>query len=330
MATTTYFDSAIKHQVDLIRVEQGETRRIVRILREADDKIDTILAKRNLPRYGTKAYDKIVERILGIRKEAMAEIKTILTDDMRRLVDIERTTEIRALRAAGIDPGDVDLNTLRKRVLHTPFSTSPGQMALFDDWLKSLALADTKRVADALASAARTRADARKLLVGTSGAKYKDGLLSRTHRNAEAIVRTSFTHLSSVVREAIWNESNRIVAYRWTAMLDRRLCPICLSHHGKYVPVAGHKLPKGLPALTPVGLRPPLHANCRCVLVPLFSLDALTDLPTADDWLTGQSAESQNAILGVRRAKLYRDGKIDADAMTNQVGRLLTLDQLGE
>ena len=331
--TKNYFDHEIKHQVDLIRAEAGEMRRIRRILSEADNKIDVMLrVKGDLPRHGTKAFQRMVDRILKIRAEAMTEIRRELTDDLRRLADIERTFEIRALKNLSpiTSPIDVHLNTLRSKVFSTPFSTSPGQMANFDAWVKSLAAADARRIEEAMVSASRTGQDARRLLIGTRSSKFTDGLLYRTVRNTDTVVRTSFTHLSSTVRDTGWEANDGIIAYRWTAMLDRKLCPICLSHHGRYIPANGRTLPKGLPPVQPPGLRPTLHANCRCILVPVFSLDGLLDLPTSDEWLMAQSGSVQDSVLGLTRAKLFREGKIEASALTNQLGRLITLDQLAE
>ena len=320
----SYLDNAVRHQIDLLRLEAGESRRLLRILKEADDQIDTLLAKRNIPRYGTKAFNKLVERVQRIRAEAMSAVKTELADDLRRLVDVERTFELRALKSHIISPNDVNLPILRKSVLNTPFTTSPGQMAVFDSWVKSLEASDKKRIGDALTAAARTGQDARQLVVGS---RAFPGIVARTHKNLEAVVRTLFVHTSSTVREKLWEVNGGVLAYRWTAMLDRKLCPICFSHHGKFTPAPGRTIPSGLPALTPKGLRPPLHANCRCILVPIFSLSGILDLPTADEWLTTQTTGTQNEVLGVTRATLFRQGKIEAASMTNQTGRLITLDE---
>lgn len=48
----------------------------------------------------------------------------------------------------------------------------------------------------------------------------------------------------------------------WRAILDPKLCPDCLSHHGKVYAMD-----------EPPDVEPPLHENCRCAILPM---DAIT------------------------------------------------------
>ena len=325
-----YFDQVIKHQVDLIRVEAYETKRIQRILAEADRKVAAVLAgKAKLPNPQTRAFATLSARLTKIRTDAIDDVQRILTKQLKDLVDVERTFELRALKTELDEVIDVDLRALRKRALQTPFTTTPGQMASLDDWFVSFRAADLKRLSAALEAAAYTKGNASELIVGTRSQRYKNGVLRKTHYNAEALVRSSFNHVSNIVRTQLW-EANPIRVVRWTAILDRKLCPICLSHHGKYAALGGGKLPTRFSnnSLTPSGLRPPLHANCRCVLLPVFDLLGTADLPDADEWLKAQSVDEQNALLGVGKAQLFRKGTIDATALTAQTGRLLSLAEL--
>lgn len=47
----------------------------------------------------------------------------------------------------------------------------------------------------------------------------------------------------------------------WKATLDPKLCPDCLSHHGKLYSM--DEIPD---------MKPPLHDNCRCAILPLEAI----------------------------------------------------------
>lgn len=54
-------------------------------------------------------------------------------------------------------------------------------------------------------------------------------------------------------------------------------------------------------------------------------------VPTAqgfDGWLNGKSEESQNDLLGVEKARLWRDGKVTLQELTDQSGNPLTIAEL--
>jgi len=54
---------------------------------------------------------------------------------------------------------------------------------------------------------------------------------------------------------------DKIGAYMWSAILDKRVCPICKELDGKYFS------PKD-PLLDMI--KPPIHSGCRCILVAVL------------------------------------------------------------
>ena len=54
-------------------------------------------------------------------------------------------------------------------------------------------------------------------------------------------------------------------------------------------------------------------------------------VPTAqgfDGWLNGKSEDFQNDLLGVEKARLWRDGKVTLQELTDQSGNPLTIAEL--
>ncbi|MNT50583.1 hypothetical protein D3C72_1875090 [compost metagenome] len=73
---------------------------------------------------------------------------------------------------------------------------------------------------------------------------------------------------------------------------------------------------------------PPRHINCRSTSMPVVKGMPKVEAPSYADWLKRQKDEVQNDILGVRRAQLFRSGKLTLDRFSDNAGRVLTLEQL--
>jgi hypothetical protein len=91
-----------------------------------------------------------------------------------------------------------------------------------------------------------------------------------------------------------------------------------------------------------------VSSNCRCTTIPVLkSWQALginlKEAPTGTrasmngqvpatmtygEWLAGQSDSIQNEALGIGKAQLFRDGKINVGDFVNNEGRILTLNEL--
>ncbi len=76
----------------------------------------------------------------------------------------------------------------------------------------------------------------------------------------ETIVRTNFAGAYNYGMNAVWSETDSVVAYEWSAILDDRTSPYCEEMDGEI-------FDKEDPTLTP----PPAHFNCRSMLVPILS-----------------------------------------------------------
>lgn len=176
-------------------------------------------------------------------------------------------------------------------------------------------------------------------LRGTRAQQYRDGILTgQSRRQTQAMVRTAIQHVSAQGREAVWNENADIIdGYIWVSVLDNRTTQICRSLDGRFF-----KLGKGP--------TPPIHINCRSVVVAhitgvnVFAFTTRASkgpkpgqVPatmTFYEWLKTQPDWFQDDAIGPIRAKLLRDGGLSAE----QFARLnldknfqpLTLEQMRE
>lgn len=146
---------------------------------------------------------------------------------------------------------------------------------------------------------------------------------------ARTLVRTALT---AVQNAAALEEIDMLVRdvnvpigrVRFEAVLDVRTSDVCRALDGEEYDPRDPKLP-----------RPPLHPNCRSVLVPVIDPEAL-GLPketgareqSYDQWLRAQPPKVQDAVLGSSRAAMWRAGDVSLADMIAEDRTSLTVAQL--
>lgn len=95
-------------------------------------------------------------------------------------------------------------------------------------------------------------------LGGDVVATFQDAVVKVTERTVEATIRTAVHEVGSAAQQAVyeleadpdWGEGMLV----WTAVLDSRVCPVCVALDGKEFPNTYRKVSP--------------HFNCRCYLLP--------------------------------------------------------------
>lgn len=201
---------------------------------------------------------------------------------------------------------------------------------------------------------------------GTRGAvvrpRFMGGVLSKSTREVEALVRTAVNHVSTQgMLETYQANAGIVTGLRFVAALDDRTTAICLSLDGTVWELDSPDIQE-----------PPLHFGCRSALVPEIDYEAVglgeppegersvrdpSDLSeddlgrkvsarrrtgdlgkvtkvsssvTATEWLRGQPAKVQDKMLGRGRARLFREGKITLKDLIRQDRSTVPLSELLE
>lgn len=215
-----------------------------------------------------------------------------------------------------------DLRMLGAMIVESPF-----EGAVLSDWWE--------RAGFSVRTAARES-----ILTGLARGESTDQIASRfrhateglSRRQAESIVRTSITHASARAREETYQQNDVIKAVQYVATLDARTTLECASLDGQEFPVNE-------------GPRPPMHYRCRSTTVPVLksykeyglkdpapstraSMDgSVPGKTTYSEWLKRQSVDVQNEVLGVRRGRMFRQGRSLTD-MVDRRNEPLTLAEL--
>ncbi|HFE9653346.1 minor capsid protein [Acinetobacter baumannii] len=219
--------------------------------------------------------------------------------------------------------------------------------ALVDDLLSRIAESVRQKVEYAIRdgiNSGRTNQEIVQRIRGTKRLNYEDGLLSGSKSDIDRTVRTVRSH---VANQAYLDTFNKIgfEYVRFVSVLDGRTTKLCASLDGSVWEVND-----------PAKRVPPLHPNCRSILVPVekdgqlvgerpFVMDErrVKDIPKDErSQLIGQLDANttfkeffkktddffQREWLGPKRYKLYKEGKFDFDKFFDPEGRFYTLDEL--
>lgn len=147
----------------------------------------------------------------------------------------------------------------------------------------------------------------------------KTGSLQGLRNSVVANTRTALQSFAVETRNAVYKQNEDLFdGYKWLATLDRRSCLVCGELDGKI-----------FRNLDEIKTMPPIHLNCRCVIVPYFKeLDEVEDYRasengevksgvTYEEWLDSQSDEVKAQILGQGRFELYKQGMKIGDFVNN-------------
>lgn len=109
---------------------------------------------------------------------------------------------------------------------------------------------------------------------GTRSARFKNGIMEISRRNAETLVRSSIVAVSTQARLDIYKANEDIISsVQWTSTLDSRTSTICQSRSGLLYTVDGKPIGHNKQFLG----GPPAHFGCRSTLTPITkSWDELT------------------------------------------------------
>lgn len=219
--------------------------------------------------------------------------------------------------------------------------------ALVDDLLSKIADTARQKVEYAIRdgiSSGKTNQEIVQRIRGTKRLNFEDGLLTGSKSDIDRTVRTARSH---VANQAYLNSFTQIgfEYVRLVATLDGRTSKLCASLDGTVWEI--NDTAKRVP---------PLHPNCRSILVPVekdgqlvgerpFVMDErrVKDIPKDErSQLIGQLDANttfkeffkktddffQKEWLGPKRFKLFKEGKFDFDKFFDPEGRLYSLEKL--
>jgi len=345
-------DALVQHQANAYRLNTGEFNNLYALFRKESNKVFNQLLILMLD---LSDAEKTALSQGRYTTSDLKEIKTLF-DDLYSSVatTVSDTFALSAVSYALYEANftaklygeSVDLTgeSIVKNATKTPLST--GQ--LVDDVWKDLAEKVRKKamytVRQGIVNGNTTQQIVSELKGRKVGGEYVGGIVEQSRSALESNVRTLRSHVANSAMQDTFD----ILGYeykKFLATIDGRVSKICASLDSKVWKSNDPNL-----------RQPPLHHNCRSILVGtdkdgsmlgkrpfvednrpvskipkseregiIGQIDANTSFP---QWFKTADSSFQLEWLGPKRLKLYQDGKFTLDKFIDPLGRQYTLKEL--
>lgn len=296
------YDDAVRRRIYLERYAIEQVKRSLRFLRKLErDLVSklTIMRSEGRSELTLKQQEALLKSVRALAKDAYAKLTRDLDGNLEALAKAQAEFGNRSLADAAELAGEEGVEVTTRQVssssVYAAARARPLNGRFLRDWVSDLEPAARRRLTQAL----RISFTEGESLTAAIRRVRKAILVNR--RGAEALVRTSVTHIASAVDTEIAKANRDVIeAIEWVAVLDTRTTAICASRHGKRYPVDS-------------GPRPPAHVRCRSTVTQILQGLPPPDRPTYREWLRRQPSEVQDEILGKKRAQAFRSGEVDIE-----------------
>lgn len=350
-------DLYLRHDIGLHGLQTAAVRKILGLLSASERDIERQIRTRLgwIADRGYNASDftlrRLEENLLEVRRtmrEAYRALGRELRSDLVTLAGREGEWVAQSLSTpvpielrAVITSIRLDATQLRAIVDSRPF-----QGALLKDWARQLEQTAYAKVRGAIRQGllqSETIDQIVRRLRGTKAAKFADGILALSRREAETIVRTAVAHVAQTVRDdTLQANADVLRGVQWVGTLDSRTCPVCSIRDGLTYTLDHKPQGHGIPWGAGPGR---MHHQDRCTSAPVlkswrelgFDRGELPEGTRASmsgqvpasttfaDWIAKQSAEVQDEVLGKTRARQLRAGESDFGDFFGPKGQWKTL-----
>jgi len=328
-------DRGIRHMVWLERYKTSTANKILRLLNKADGDLIEKLASR-LAKIEDRGFDlgkDTTERLKAlqkaIREDRRAVYAVLYNETKEELFDFavyESDFQAKIIEA----PAEIDLVRPSVTQLEAAATSQPFRGRLLREWYSGLETSAAQKVSDAVRIGiveGETTDQIVRRIKGTRARQYKDGLLEASRRDLQTVVRTATAHVADRAANDVWMVNADIIkGVKWVSTLDGRTSPVCRQRDGKIYEVGK------APAI-------PAHFNCRSRTIAYLgefktkgtrasSGGPVPEDTSYGDWLRKQPKGVQEEVLGVKKAKLFREGGLPIDRFQDNLGKSYTLDEL--
>ncbi|MEE7442678.1 minor capsid protein [Methylobacterium oryzae] len=331
------FDRFVRHMHMLERYKSGEVRRILKLLDKADrDLVETIAARlssieagANLSAAETARLERLIAEIRKAKEALGAALYETQLQQLEEFAQVQQEFAKGAIEVSAAKAGiTVELERPSVSLLRAAITEKPFDGKLLEEWYATLTVTQTTNITAAIRKGiaeGQTTDQIIRRVRGSRALQYRDGVLQIGRNQAAAVVRTAIAHVANQASEALYAENEDIIqGVQWVSTLDSRTTAVCRARDGQVFKVGQ-------------GPRPPAHPNCRSTTIPYLGViegtraSAFGPVPRAEtyqSWLRKQSKEFQEEVLGVEKARLFREEKYSLDRFVDETGKEYTLDQL--
>lgn len=305
----------LTRQIDLLRFERSLAQDVLRQLARMREDVEERLRRRDLAELNRRELERLLADISAI----LAHYYGLIGNDMAKVQ--QQTVEdesdwlfwwLGALAADFALSGNV-------KPLSDTARADIGKNVLTGGLTLGEALASLRR--NLFESLMRTVR-----LAAAGGAALADvGDVFRRHFvSVRTFTRTWMSSVSNTVRSAFGSANGMVKGWRHISVLDAKTSGMCTARNGlmwdRQKKPIGHDYPFA---------KPPLHPNCRSMLIIVFDADAPFDGVSGEDWVKSRSLPQLQEQFGTGVGQMLHEGKISlADAVRSDGLAAVTLADL--
>jgi SPP1 gp7 family putative phage head morphogenesis protein len=320
-------DAVTRHQVFIMRYSQGRERL-------ADDYVEKLIEAvterlgADIATVSPAKLDQIIAEVAEEIKTQSEEYEKSVVDEMLEFIGYESEFNVNLLESAAtaVAVTAPALAILQAAMLLRRMPLEPDRSYTINEALQEYSGRKSRQIVQTIRDG---------VTLGQTSQEINSNIKNLTklqQRQAATLARTVTNYASVQAREVVMRENPNITnSYRWIATLDGRTSLICASRD-QQIFKESNESPK-----------PPAHFNCRSTIAPILEGDSPDQFRAAlgdsgaqqvskstryETWLRRQSRAFQTEVLGVTRAKLFREGRISIGRFVDAQGATLTLDQL--
>ena len=333
-------DLTVARHLLLLRLQANETRKIDKLFADIADSIQAQLNS-------AKPLTEYQGRRLNAQIKQLTELVNIEPPDLSELAEVEAKSAVSNLAQVGVDatlPTAATLQQISSNVII--------QGAVIDEWFRQINENTKFEISRAVKAGIAQGMTNQQILKSIVGIK------SQGDKGAE-VLKTSMRHASTITRTAVQTIANEaaystylanddvIKGVEHVSTLDSRTTITCAARDGCAWDLNGKQF-KGNPAPF---MKPPLHFNCRSILVPVtktfkeLGIDkdeipqgtrstqygAVRQSMKFEDFMNRQPKSFVEDVLGVGRYEIYKDKKLTLNQLLDtRALKPLTLTELKE
>jgi len=342
-------DEITGHSVDLLRVDAGLRKKVLKELRNLEKTLIKELRAADLDlRRGRKGRMRaLLKQTKATIASAYAEIDLIEDDSLlklARIAEVQAVSSINsAIKVSALSTG-MSQEMLESIAKNTLIEGAPSA-----EWWTKQGVDSASKFANMVRQGVMRGVVTEDLVrewSGTKESRYLDGVVSQRYRAAEALVRTSVQVVANEARLQTYANNDDIVkGIEWVSTFDSRTSTTCraldsLQWDNDRQPIGHAKIFPGATA----------HWNCRSTQVSVLksweelgAKGKFKEIPKStrssmdgqvsggmnyESWLESKPEDFQKEVLGAGKWKLWKKGKLGFTDMVDQTGNELSLEQL--
>lgn len=350
-------DESIAHSLFVSRYSTGVARRMVNVLNQADAELSSqllvALEEVEPQSFTFRRLDSLLSSVRDINHQVYRHLYDALTGELRDFVEYESDFYFSLFDSLlpELVKHRFPLIGLTDQQVYASAMARPFQGRLLKEWAGKLETDRMQRISNAVSQGylqGETTEQIYRRVRGTKKLNYQDSVLQTGRANATSVIKTAVNHLAAVARTKFAKSNSDVIDYKqWLSTLDNKTSATCIIRDRLCYTLddkpIDHKIPYGAGPGR-------IHFCCRSVeTLVVKSWRALgidvDEMPAGTrasmdgqlpaetnyrEWLQRQSYQRQVEVLGETRARLMRDGGMQASEFFSDKGEWLSLQQLRE